>query len=135
MTDQKNMEVCGSVMDGVAEKGGVLESPTKKGATEYVVYPIRWLVLFVFVFNSASNSMQWIQYTIIQDAIVKYYDVTSIQVYWTSMIYMITYIPLIFPASFLLDKTVSSTLHTRHVIVNTSDYILFTLPKRIWATV
>uniref|UniRef100_A0A2H1WB20 SFRICE_030574 n=1 Tax=Spodoptera frugiperda TaxID=7108 RepID=A0A2H1WB20_SPOFR len=105
MTDQKNMEVCGSVMDGVAEKGGVLESPTKKGATEYVVYPIRWLVLFVFVFNSASNSMQWIQYTIIQDAIVKYYDVTSIQVYWTSMIYMITYIPLIFPASFLLDKT------------------------------
>ncbi|KAH9631634.1 hypothetical protein HF086_006626 [Spodoptera exigua] len=105
MTDQKNMEVCGSVMDGVAEKGAVLESPTKKGATEYVVYPIRWLVLFVFVFNSASNSMQWIQYTIIQDAIVKYYDVSSIQVYWTSMIYMITYIPLIFPASFLLDKT------------------------------
>ncbi|XP_021197934.1 uncharacterized MFS-type transporter C09D4.1 isoform X2 [Helicoverpa armigera] len=105
MTDQKNMEVCGSVMDGVAEKGGVLESPSKKGATEYTVYPIRWLVLFVFVFNSASNSMQWIQYTIIQDAIVKYYGVSSIQVYWTSMIFMITYIPLIFPASWLLDKT------------------------------
>ncbi|KAJ8735226.1 hypothetical protein PYW07_006846 [Mythimna separata] len=99
------MEVCGSVMDGVAEKGGVLESPTKKGVTEYTVFPIRWLVLFVFVFNSASNSMQWIQYTIIQDAVVKYYGVSSIQVYWTSMIFMITYIPLIFPASWLLDKT------------------------------
>lgn len=111
MTDQKNMEVCGSVMDGVAEKGGVLESPSKKGATEYTVYPIRWLVLFVFVFNSASNSMQWIQYTIIQDAIVKYYGVSSIQVYWTSMIFMITYIPLIFPASWLLDKTV------RHLLI------------------
>ncbi|KAJ8736680.1 hypothetical protein PYW08_007336 [Mythimna loreyi] len=105
MTDQKNMEVSGSVMDGVAEKGVVLESPTKKGAPEYTVFPIRWLVLFVFVFNSASNSMQWIQYTIIQDAVVKYYGVSSIQVYWTSMIFMITYIPLIFPASFLLDKT------------------------------
>lgn len=110
MTDQKNMEVCGSVMDGVAEKGGVLESPTKKGATEYTVFPIRWLVLFVFVFNSASNSMQWIQYTIIQDAVVKYYGVSSIQVYWTSMIFMITYIPLIFPASWLLDKTVRKLL-------------------------
>ena len=28
-------------------------------------------------------------------------------VYWTSMIYMVLYIPLIFPASWLLDKKVS----------------------------
>ncbi|XP_038208144.1 feline leukemia virus subgroup C receptor-related protein 2 isoform X2 [Zerene cesonia] len=104
MTDSKNLEVCGSVMDGVAEKG-VLESPTKKAPTEYTVYAIRWLVLFIFVLYSASNSMQWVQYSIIQDTVVKYYGVTSITVYWTSMVYMITYIPLIFPASYLLDKT------------------------------
>lgn len=107
MSETKNMEVCGSVMDGVAEKGGVLESPTKK-ATEYKVYTIRWMVLFIFVFYSASNSFQWIQYSIIQDSVVKYYGVSSIVVYWTSMIYMITYIPLIFPGSWLLDKTVSN---------------------------
>ncbi|CAK1601579.1 unnamed protein product [Parnassius mnemosyne] len=105
MSESKNIEVSGSVMDGMAEKGGVLESPTKKPPTEYTVYPIRWLVLFIFVLYSASNSMQWIQYSIIQDAVVKYYGVSSITVYWTSMIYMITYIPLIFPASWLLDKT------------------------------
>ncbi|KAJ0182814.1 hypothetical protein K1T71_002183 [Dendrolimus kikuchii] len=102
---EPKMEVCGSVMDGIAEKGGVLESPSKKGMTEYAVYPIRWLVLFIFVLASASNSFQWVQYSIIQDAVVKYYGVTSIMVYWTSMVYMITYIPLIFPASWLLDKT------------------------------
>lgn len=106
MSESKNIEVSGSVMDGVAEKGAV-ESPSKKAPTEYIVYPIRWLVLFIFVFYSASNAMQWIQYSIIQDAVVKYYGVNSITVYWTSMIYMITYIPLIFPASWLLDKTVS----------------------------
>lgn len=111
MADPKNIEVCGSVMDGVAEKGGVLESPSKKGAITYEVFPIRWLVLFVFVFYSASNSMQWIQYTIIQDAVVKYYGVSSIQVYWTSMIFMMVYIPLIFPASWLLDKTVRKFTH------------------------
>ncbi|CAG9132449.1 unnamed protein product [Plutella xylostella] len=103
----KSMEVSGSVMDGVAEKGGATESPSKKSHQEYVVFPIRWVVLFIFVLYSSSNSMQWIQYSIIQDAVVKYYGVSSITVYWTSMIYMITYIPLIFPASFLLDKTVS----------------------------
>ncbi|CAG4989080.1 unnamed protein product [Colias eurytheme] len=111
MTDTKNLEVCGSVMDGVAEKG-VLESPTKKAPTEYTVYAIRWLVLFIFVLYSASNSMQWVQYSIIQDTVVKYYGVTSITVYWTSMIFMITYIPLIFPASYLLDKTVSTNRKT-----------------------
>lgn len=107
MTDLKNMTVSGSVMDGIAEKGVVLESQGKKHTQEYKVLPIRWLVLFVFVLYSASNSFQWMQYSIIQDTVVKYYGVSSIQVYWTSMIYMITYIPLIFPASWLLDKTVS----------------------------
>ncbi|XP_052748835.1 uncharacterized MFS-type transporter C09D4.1 [Galleria mellonella] len=104
MTEPKNLEVCGSVMDGIAEKGSALESPSKKQPTEYTVYPVRWVVLFIFVLYSASNSLQWIQYSIIQDAVVKYYGVSSIVVYWTSMVYMITYIPLIFPASWLLDK-------------------------------
>ncbi|XP_041975281.1 uncharacterized MFS-type transporter C09D4.1 isoform X2 [Aricia agestis] len=98
MTDK--LEISGSVMDGVVEKG--MDSPKK--AVEYKVFPIRWLVLFIFVLYSASNAMQWIQYSIIQDAIVKYYGVASITVYWTSMIYMVMYIPLIFPGSFLLDK-------------------------------
>ncbi|XP_028171491.1 uncharacterized MFS-type transporter C09D4.1-like, partial [Ostrinia furnacalis] len=105
MGEPKNMEVCGSVMDGVAEKGGVLESPSKKTPVEYKVYPYRWAVLFIFVLYSASNAMQWVQYSIIQDAVAAYYGVSSITVYWTSMIYMVTYIPLIFPASWLLEKT------------------------------
>ncbi|XP_047984885.1 uncharacterized MFS-type transporter C09D4.1 isoform X2 [Leguminivora glycinivorella] len=100
---ETKMDVCGSVMDGVNEKGANLESPTKK--VEYKVTPNRYLMLGIFVFYSASNAFQWIQYSIIQDAVVKYYEVSSITVYWTSMIYMITYIPLIFPASWLLDKT------------------------------
>lgn len=105
MSESPKMQVSGSVMDGIVEKG-VVDSPEKKSPTQYTVYPVRWVVLCIFVFYSASNSMQWIQYSIIQDAVVKYYGVTSITVYWTSMIYMITYIPLIFPGSWLLDKTV-----------------------------
>ncbi|KAJ8736681.1 hypothetical protein PYW08_007337 [Mythimna loreyi] len=73
MTDQKNKEVCRSVtMDGIAEKEDVLESPTKTGALEYKVFPIRWLVLFTYVFFSAVNTMQTIQYSIIQIIVVKY---------------------------------------------------------------
>lgn len=51
--------------------------------------------------------MQWIQYSIITDIVMKYYKVDAFLVDMTSMIYMITYIPFIFPASYILDKYVS----------------------------
>ncbi|XP_031785425.1 uncharacterized MFS-type transporter C09D4.1 isoform X1 [Nasonia vitripennis] len=83
-----------------AVEGGI--QPTQ--AIETKIYKRRWLVLIIFVLYSASNAMQWIQYSIITDLVVKYYDVSSFSVDMTSMIYMITYIPFIFPASYFLDK-------------------------------
>ena len=41
---------------------------------------------------------------IITSILEKYYGVSTLTVYWTSMIFMVTYIPLIVPASWLLDK-------------------------------
>lgn len=73
-------------------------------STECRVYNKRWLILALFVIYSMSNSMQWIEYSIIANVVEKYYGVPSTYVDWTSMIYMITYIPLIFPGSWLLDK-------------------------------
>ncbi|KAF2893536.1 hypothetical protein ILUMI_12647 [Ignelater luminosus] len=68
------------------------------------VYKIRWLILSIFVLYSASNAMQWIQYSIIANVIVDYYGVGFTAVDWTSMIYMILYIPFIFPGSYMLDR-------------------------------
>jgi len=70
----------------------------------YVVYTRRWLVLAMFVLYSASNAFQWTQLVIITSILEKYYSISTLAVYWTSMIYMVLYIPLIFPASWLLDK-------------------------------
>ncbi|XP_053963221.1 feline leukemia virus subgroup C receptor-related protein 2 isoform X3 [Anastrepha ludens] len=71
---------------------------------EIKVYKRRWVVLFLFVFYSGSNAAQWIQYSIINNIIVKYYGINDKWVDWTSMVYMIVYIPLIFPGSWFLDK-------------------------------
>ena len=79
-------------------------------AIETKVYKRRWLILMIFVLYSASNAMQWIQYSIIANIIMAYYNVSSFLVDMTSMIYMITYIPFIFPASYLLDRFVSSMI-------------------------
>ncbi|XP_012273389.1 feline leukemia virus subgroup C receptor-related protein 2 isoform X2 [Orussus abietinus] len=83
-----------------AVEGGI--QPTQ--VVETKIYKRRWLILAIFVLYSASNAMQWIQYSIIANLVIQYYDVSSFAVDMTSMIYMMTYIPLIFLASYLLDK-------------------------------
>ena len=84
---------------------------------ECKLYKRRWPILALFVLYSTSNAFQWIQYSIINNIIVRYYDVTTFSVDWTSMIYMVLYIPLIFPAAWILDKKVSKA-ETREVVGN-----------------
>jgi len=72
--------------------------------TQYEVYGIRWLILILFVMYSTSNAFQWTQLVIITNILEKYYGVPTLAVSWTSMIFMVTYIPLIFPASWFLQK-------------------------------
>lgn len=71
---------------------------------ETKVYAKRWFVLIIFIFLSASNGAQWIQYSIIANTIVDFYGVSYTAVDWTSMIYMLTYIFFFIPAAWLLDK-------------------------------
>ncbi|XP_052126017.1 feline leukemia virus subgroup C receptor-related protein 1 isoform X2 [Frankliniella occidentalis] len=68
------------------------------------VYTRRWLVLGSFCLLSLMNGMQWVQYAIISDSVAKFYDVSPQAVDWASMIYMLTYIPFILPASWMLDN-------------------------------
>ncbi|XP_065341814.1 heme transporter FLVCR1 isoform X2 [Cloeon dipterum] len=77
---------------------------SKEPPGEYKSYKRRWLVLALFVLYSASNAMQWIQYSIIANVVQRYYGVSFLAIDWTSMIFMITYIPLIFPGSWILTK-------------------------------
>lgn len=71
---------------------------------ETQLYFRRWIVLVLFVLNSMMNAFQWIEYSIITGIICHYYNVDPNAVNWTSMVYMVTYIPLIFPASWLLGR-------------------------------
>ena len=84
------------------------EKEAETQAEEYTVYSLRWAMLAMFVLYSASNAFQWTQLVIITSILEKYYGVSTLAVYWTSMIYMVLYIPLIFPASWLLDKKVKA---------------------------
>lgn len=68
------------------------------------LYRRRWMIVLLFSCYSLCNSYQWIQYGIINNIFMKFYDVDTFTIDWMSMIYMLTYIPFIFPVTWLLDK-------------------------------
>ncbi|XP_028996860.1 feline leukemia virus subgroup C receptor-related protein 2 isoform X2 [Betta splendens] len=68
------------------------------------LYWRRWLIVLLFSAYSLCNSYQWIQYGIINNIFAKFYGVDESTIDWLSMIYMLTYIPFIFPVTWLLDR-------------------------------
>lgn len=76
------------------------------------VYFRRWIILFLFSSISLLSAFNWIEYNIIQDVTIQFYNKSLPEgeaaqndaVNWFSMIYMLCYIPLVFPAMFLLDR-------------------------------
>uniref|UniRef100_A0A8C1MBE4 Feline leukemia virus subgroup C cellular receptor family, member 2b n=1 Tax=Cyprinus carpio TaxID=7962 RepID=A0A8C1MBE4_CYPCA len=79
-------------------------SEHRNAPPETRLYKKRWIIVFLFSSYSLCNSYQWIQYGIINNIFMRFYGVDSFTIDWMSMIYMLTYIPLIFPVSWLLDK-------------------------------
>lgn len=68
--------------------------PTKK----------RYLILFLFCLHSMINAAQWIYLSSITNIVTRYYKVDNMAINWTSMVYMLVYIPLVVPASWLFEK-------------------------------
>ncbi|XP_070705762.1 heme transporter FLVCR1 [Pempheris klunzingeri] len=85
--------------------GGGGEAGEKEGRKlETRLYRRRFAVLAVFSLYSLVNAFQWIQYSIITNVFTHYYGVTNDKVDWLSIVYMVAYVPLIFPATWLLDR-------------------------------
>ncbi|XP_038147373.1 feline leukemia virus subgroup C receptor-related protein 2 isoform X2 [Cyprinodon tularosa] len=80
------------------------DDPSRERALQTHLYKRRWLMALLFSTYSLSNAYQWIQYGIISNIIMKFYNVDGFSVDWLSMIYMLAYIPFIFPATWLLEK-------------------------------
>ncbi|XP_029410252.1 feline leukemia virus subgroup C receptor-related protein 2 isoform X2 [Nannospalax galili] len=64
----------------------------------------RWAVVLVFSCYSMCNAFQWIQYGSINNIFMTFYGVSAFAIDWLSMCYMLTYIPLLLPVAWLLEK-------------------------------
>ncbi|TNN26302.1 Feline leukemia virus subgroup C receptor-related protein 2 [Liparis tanakae] len=68
------------------------------------LYKTRWMIVFLFSAYSVSNGYQCIEYGSISNIMMKFYGMDSFAIDWLSMVYMLTYIPFIFPVAWLLQK-------------------------------
>ncbi|XP_010732165.2 choline/ethanolamine transporter flvcr2a isoform X4 [Larimichthys crocea] len=68
------------------------------------LYKKRWMIAFLFCLYSLINSYQWIHLSIISNIMIRFYNVDALAADWLSIIYMLTYIPFIFPVSWILEK-------------------------------
>lgn len=78
--------------------------PGEQKPLQTKLYRRRFAVLAIFSLYSLVNAFQWIQYSIITNIFMEFYGVTSVMIDWLSLVYMVAYIPLIFPATWLLDR-------------------------------
>ncbi|KAF5291025.1 hypothetical protein FQR65_LT11478 [Abscondita terminalis] len=64
----------------------------------------RWLILILFVVSCGLNNMQWIQYSVIADVVVKHYNISYNAVNWTSMVFLLLYGIFLLPGIYVSQK-------------------------------
>ena len=69
----------------------------------YQVYGYRWVVLGVFMFVNITVQILWITYAPISGAAAEFYGVSDQQIGFLAMAFMIVYIPLAIPVSWVID--------------------------------
>jgi len=70
---------------------------------KYKLYGYRWVVLAVFMFINLTIQMLWITYAPITGLAAEFYGVTDLQIGLLAMTFMIAFIPLSIPVSWVID--------------------------------
>ena len=75
----------------------------KLETSTFKVYKYRWVVLIAYMLIVAMNQLLWITFAPITSDAVKFYQVTDLQIGLLSMCFMIVFILLSIPASWIID--------------------------------
>lgn len=73
------------------------------GERDYELSPYRWVVLAVFMFINLTIQILWISYAPISSTASGFFGVSDLQIGFLAMSFMIAFIPLSIPASWLID--------------------------------
>lgn len=90
------------------EQNGTVQGLLNKNESlvKIKLYRKRWVILTIYIIYAAINALQWFEYSVIANIVMRYYGVSALAVDWTSIIYMALYMPMVIPASYFIDKKV-----------------------------
>ncbi len=71
--------------------------------TTFKVYPYRWVVLAVFMLINLAIQIEWICFAPITGPAAQFYKVTDLQIGFFAMSFMVVYLPLSIPISWMID--------------------------------
>ena len=71
--------------------------------SDYKLYGYRWVVLAVFMFINLTIQILWITYAPISGPAAEFYGVSDLQIGLLAMSFMIAFIPLSIPVSWVID--------------------------------
>ena len=75
-----------------------------QATTTFKVYRFRWTILCIYMLLVAVNQMLWITFAPITSDAVSYYGVSDIWIGILSMCFMIVFVAVSIPASWIIDK-------------------------------
>ena len=70
---------------------------------EVKIYPYRWVILALYVLITVIIEIQWLTFASISSAAREFYQTTALRIDFLSMIYMIVFIIMSIPASYIID--------------------------------
>jgi len=92
------------LLNGLSGSRGPSDSKQPSpAAAQFVAYGERWFQLALFCVLSMSNALLWITFAPISNHAQEFYGVSTIAINMMSVVFMIAYIPVVFPASYFLD--------------------------------
>ena len=68
------------------------------------VYRYRWILLFIFMLGNISLQIMWISYATVTLEAATYYGVHEFDILFLSTIFMITYVPVSFVATWFINR-------------------------------
>lgn len=67
------------------------------------VYPYRWIILLIYFLITVIIEIQWLTFASISTLAQEFYQTTALRIDFLSMIYMIVFIVMSIPASYIID--------------------------------
>ncbi|KAL7291096.1 hypothetical protein TKK_0015225 [Trichogramma kaykai] len=65
------------------------------------IYRRRWAILFLFTLFTAGNKAQWVQYTVVLNVVSEFFQVSSLAIKSTTMVYSLAAPFLVYPISYV----------------------------------